>query len=62
LLWSAEPGLIGDIDRTEQLLTQTADSYSGSTADGCFEGGVPNAAYGYGILDVYQAVKDALGK
>ena len=62
LLWSAEPSLIGDIDRTEQLLIQSADPYNGSTTDGCFEGGVPNDAYGYGILDVYQAVKEALGK
>jgi subtilisin family serine protease len=62
LLWSAEPSLIGDIDHTEQLLIQTADPYTGSTSVGCFEGGVPNAAYGYGILDVYEAVKAALGK
>jgi subtilisin family serine protease len=62
LLWSAEPSLVGDIDRTEQLLIQSADPYTGTTTDGCFEGGVPNAAYGYGILDVYQAVKEALGK
>jgi subtilisin family serine protease len=62
LLWSAQPSLVGDIDRTEQLLTQTADPYTGSTSDGCFEGGVPNDAYGYGILDVYSAVKEALGK
>jgi subtilisin family serine protease len=62
LLWSAEPSLIGDIDRTEQLLTQTADPYTGSISVGCFEGGIPNAAYGYGILDVYQAAKEALGK
>jgi subtilisin family serine protease len=62
LLWSAEPNLIGDIDRTEQLLTQTADPYNGSTSVGCFEGGLPNSAYGYGILDVYAAVKEALGK
>src|SRR5687767_9629741 len=62
LLWSADPSLIGDIDRTEQLLIQTADPYTGSTAVGCFEGDVPNAAYGYGILDVYEAVKEALGR
>jgi len=62
LLWSAQPSLIGDIDRTEQLLTKTADPYKGSTSTGCFEGGIPNDAYGYGILDVYQAVKEALGK
>jgi len=62
LLWSADPSLIGDIDRTEQLLIQTADPYTGSTAIGCFEGDVPNTAYGYGILDVYEAVKEALGR
>lgn len=62
LLWSAEPSLIGDIDRTEQLLIQAADPYTGSTNVGCFEGNIPNAAYGYGILDVYEAVKEALGR
>jgi hypothetical protein len=61
LLWSAEPTLIGDIDRTEQLLIQAANPYTGSR-DGCFDGDVPNAAFGYGVLDVYEAVKLALGK
>jgi subtilisin family serine protease len=61
LLWSADPGLIGDIDRTEEVLIQTADSYTGNM-DGCFEGNIPNAAYGYGVLDVYEAVKEALGR
>jgi len=62
LLWSADPSLIGDIDRTEQILIDTSQPYTGSTADGCFQGEIPNAAYGYGILDVYAAVKEALGK
>jgi subtilisin family serine protease len=62
LLWSADPTLIGDIDRTEQLLIQTADPYTGTTVGGCFVGDVPNAAYGYGVLDVYEAVKEVLGK
>ena len=62
LLWSADPSLIGDIDRTEQLLIQAADPYTGSTSAGCFVGEVPNAAYGYGVLDVYEAVKEALGR
>jgi subtilisin family serine protease len=62
LLWSADPRLIGDIDRTEQLLIQTADLYTGNIGVGCFEGDVPNVAYGYGILDVYEAVKEALGR
>jgi subtilisin family serine protease len=61
LLWSADPSLVGDIDRTEELLIQAADPYTGNVF-GCFEGDVPNAAYGYGILDVYEAVKEALGR
>ena len=62
LLWSADPSLVGDIDRTEQLLIQAADPYTGSTGIGCFAGDVPNAAYGYGVLDVYEAVEMALGQ
>lgn len=61
LLWSADPSLIGDIDRTEQLLINAADPYTGSR-EGCFEGDIPNAAYGYGVLDVYEAVREALGR
>ena len=60
LLWSADPTLVGDIDRTEQLLIRAADPYTGSTGIGCFAGDVPNAAYGYGVLDVYEAVKMVL--
>ena len=62
LLWSADPSLIGDIERTEQLLIETAQPYTGDISMGCFDGEVPNAAYGYGIVDVYAAVKEALGK
>ena len=61
LLWSANPTLIGDIDRTEQLLIDSANLYTGNR-DGCFEGTIPNAAFGYGVLDVYEAVKIALGR
>jgi len=62
LLWSAAPSLIGDIDRTEQVLIDTAKPYTGDMSIGCFEGSNPNAAYGYGIVDIYEAVKEALGK
>jgi subtilisin family serine protease len=63
LLWSADPSLIGDIDRTGQILIQTAKPYSGAMPSGeCFSGGIPNNAYGYGIVDAYAAVKMALGK
>ena len=64
LMWSANPALIGDIDRTEQILIQTAQPYNGvEPSDQCFTGGSrPNNAYGYGIVDAYEAVKMALGK
>ena len=63
LMWSANPGLVGNIDRTEQILIQTAKPYTGAEPSGeCFTGGSPNDAYGYGIVDAYAAVKMALGK
>lgn len=60
LLWSANPELIGDIDKTEQLLIQTARRYEGDTSLGCFSGETPSNAYGYGLLDAYAAVRAAL--
>ncbi|GAB4543116.1 MAG: hypothetical protein Fur002_14590 [Anaerolineales bacterium] len=62
LLWSAQPKLIGDIDATEKILTETAQPYTGETSLGCFSGDAPSNAYGYGVVDVYAAVKKALGK
>jgi hypothetical protein len=60
LIWSAQPDLIGDIDTTEQLIIDTAQPYDGDSSLGCFSGTRPNAAYGYGIVNVYEAVKKAL--
>jgi subtilisin family serine protease len=63
LIWSAQPKLIGDIDATEQLIIDTAQPFSGQMpSNECFTGGSPNNAYGYGVVDVYAAVKKALGK
>ncbi|MBL8098996.1 MAG: S8 family serine peptidase [Anaerolineales bacterium] len=62
LIWSAQPNLIGDIDATEQLIIDTAQPYTGGTEEGCFTGDIPNNAYGFGVVDVYEAVKKALGK
>ncbi len=62
LIWSAQPELIGDIEATEQLIVETAKPYTGDTSTGCFSGDMPNNAYGYGMVDVYAAVKKALGK
>jgi hypothetical protein len=62
LIWSAQPDLIGDIDATEQLIIDTAQPYTGNTSFGCFTGDTPSHAYGYGVVDVYEAVKQALEK
>jgi subtilisin family serine protease len=62
LIWSAQPALIGEIEATERLIMETARPYTGYTSLGCFTGDLPNNAYGYGVLDVYAAVKQALGK
>jgi hypothetical protein len=60
LMWSANPGLIGNIDRTEQILEQTAQPYHG-TFPGCVKPGQhPNNAAGWGTVDAYAAVKMAL--
>ncbi|MHB8778365.1 MAG: S8 family serine peptidase [Anaerolineales bacterium] len=62
LIWSAQPDLISDIEATERLIMDTAQPYTGNTSIGCFTGDIPNNAYGYGVVDVYAAVKQALGK
>ena len=61
LMWSAQPKLIGNIDRTRQILIQTARPYAG-TLDDCSSGGKPNNTSGYGVVDAYAAVKAALAE
>ncbi|MEZ4517603.1 MAG: S8 family serine peptidase [Chloroflexota bacterium] len=63
LLWSANPDLIGDIDRTEALLTSTAQPYDESLfgTPTCGDPGqIPNNVTGYGLVDVFAAVEAAL--
>jgi subtilisin family serine protease len=60
LMWSANPALIGDIERTEQILRETAQPYTGRLPE-CVAPGQPNNAAGYGIIDAYAAVQTALG-
>ncbi|MBN1304559.1 MAG: S8 family serine peptidase [Anaerolineales bacterium] len=62
LLWSAQPSLIGDINRTEQILIETAQPYTGYVGTACGSGDHPSNVYGYGLLDVYAAVKKALNE
>jgi hypothetical protein len=61
LMWSAQPKLIGNIDRTEQILIETARPYTGAL-DQCAGGGRPNNDVGYGLVDAYAAVKAALAE
>lgn len=64
LMWSANPQLIGDIDRTEAILRETAQRVSVSSGEiVCGDpNATPNDFVGYGIVDAYAAVKRALGK
>lgn len=55
LMWSANPDLIGDIERTEQLLIETATPATDSID--CGGNTTPNNSSGYGIINVYEAVK-----
>lgn len=60
LMWSANPDLIGDIDRTEQILAATARPYGGALSRCGDTETVPNNEVGFGIVDAYSSVKSAL--
>jgi subtilisin family serine protease len=60
LMWSANPGLIGQIDLTEEILIKTASDYVGiypSCVDGTSK---PNSAVGFGVLNTFKAVEEAI--
>jgi subtilisin family serine protease len=60
LLWSANPALIGDIDRTERILTETArESKPPDVAlPACGNRDArPNNHVGYGIVDAFAALE-----
>jgi hypothetical protein len=59
LMWSAQPKLIGDVERTENILFETARPYAGRP-EGCFDAERPSIAFGYGVVDAYAAVTAAL--
>ena len=62
LLWSANPNLIGDIETTWQILTQSAQPFSGSLPACQGAQNTPSTASGYGILDAFAAVQMALNR
>ncbi len=55
LMWSANPRLIGDVSKTEEILQQTAVPSKGDIPDAC---GKQNAQ-GYGLVNAYEAVRAA---
>jgi serine protease AprX len=56
LLWQAKPALIGNVDATEALLTKKAVHRKTTETCGGTAGKVPNNVFGYGVLNIYQAV------
>jgi hypothetical protein len=76
LLWSAAPALVGDLERTEAILAETAQrltvdatcpggAESPGTICGCGADGpesVPNNVYGWGQVDVWAAVLQVVGE
>nr|HMT19896.1 S8 family serine peptidase [Promineifilum sp.] len=61
LLWSAAPGLIGDVERTERIITETAQPLLIPPSDCGDPSQWPNNTAGYGLVDAYAAVARALG-
>lgn len=60
LMWSANPALIGDIDRTEEILIRSARTYTGPLPNCPGVVNFPSTAAGYGVLDAFAAVQLAL--
>ena len=61
LLFSANPSLIGQVDKVEQIIRETSlPLYSSQVCSNISGGSYPNPVYGYGRIDALAAVKKAL--
>jgi subtilisin family serine protease len=61
LMWSANPKIIGDIERTRQILYASSDGAYNGVLPGCAGAAdIPSTAVGYGMIDAYNAVKAAI--
>jgi len=61
LLFSANPSLIGQVDKVEQIIRETSlPLYSSQVCSNISGGSYPNPVYGYGRVDALAAVKKAL--
>jgi len=64
LMWSANPKLIGNIERTQEILRETAVP-ANLSSEGIVCGdptATPNDIVGYGVVNAYEAVKRALAE
>lgn len=60
LLWSALPGLRGEVDETEALLRRTAKPITTTESCGGIQAGsTPNNTYGHGLIDACAAIAEA---
>lgn len=61
LLWSAQPGLIGKVDETTALIQRTSLAKTSTENCGGAPGSrIPNNTYGWGVIDAFRAVTQAL--
>lgn len=60
LMWSANPALRGNIDATERILQETAAEYTGVASPCETDGQPPDAATGFGVVNAFSAVQQAL--
>lgn len=61
LIFSANPSLIGQVDKVEQIIRETSlPLYSSQVCSNISGGSYPNPVYGYGRVDALAAVKKAL--
>lgn len=60
LLWSAQPNLVGQVDRTFELVRKSSVGKRASQTCGNFLGQeIPNAVFGHGLLDAYQLIQQS---
>ncbi len=60
LMWSANPALRGNVEETERIILETANPYQGAPDQCSQPDQLPDPAFGYGVIDAYEAVKAAL--
>jgi len=61
LVWQANPELEGQINETVNVIRRTARPKTSSQTCGGVSGSeIPNNTYGYGVIDAFAAVSDAL--